>query len=312
MFGVLIAFGIDFLVWTFPLSVWTASVVSIPILLFLPGYFVLRVLFPRTAIRRAGGFQFPSSTDDSIDSVERVVLSYGVSLALLPLIALVTLSTSWGLTAVTALAGGTIIVAICAPLAVLRHKNVPESERYDWSFRGLSTSLSNTFDLSTPISTLVNVVLAIAVVSAIGVTGAVILDTPKQAEFAELAVLTENDQGELVAADYPSSLEPGASVPVVLSVENDGAKSTDYTVVVQIQRVADDGTVVERSEVHRFSQSVDGGDVWREPHELSTSLTDEQLRVTYLLYESEAPSSPTRANADVEVFFWVDSTGESE
>ena len=63
-------------------------ILGIPFVLFFPGYILMAALFPRK---------------ESMDNVQRVALSFGMSIAVVPLIGLVLNFTPWGITLETTL-----------------------------------------------------------------------------------------------------------------------------------------------------------------------------------------------------------------
>lgn len=304
--GIAAMLGLDFLLMTIGLDNFARTLLALPVLLFLPGYFVLAALFPRQSVAGDAHPLFAAATGrDELDVTERLVLSYGVSLALLPLLGLVLSETQWGFTTTSVLAGVTAIVLGCAPVAIGRRLAVPRDERFQFPFRDIVTDL--TAGVTGSGRGLLNAALAVVVVGSLVTTAAVIAYPPQPATYTELAVLTENDRGDLVASGYPEELTPGTGVPLVLSVENHGDAARTYTVVALVQRVEEDGTVLEQSRVGTYTETVGAGATWREPHEISTGFVGERLRLVYLLYEGEPPAAPSKSNADLSVHLWFSS-----
>ena len=46
------------------------------------------------------------------------------------------------------------------------------------------------------------------------------------------------------------------------------------------------------------SNRVDSGETWQTEHDLVSTMTGQELRVSYLLYVGEPPAEPTTENAD--------------
>ena len=61
-------------------------ILGIPIVLFIPGYLLVSVLFPG------------KKTEKGLDVVEKIALSLGVSIAIVPLLGIVLNYTPWGIT----------------------------------------------------------------------------------------------------------------------------------------------------------------------------------------------------------------------
>ena len=298
--GVGTAVTIALLVLLVQMNTLVQTVVALPLLVFLPGYFVLAVLFPRAA--HAG-----RADTTQLDQFERFVLSYGVSLAVLPLLALGLTALSLPLTVEDVLLAVTVLVVGCAPLAVVRRAGVPEKQRYEFSRPALTDSVRDRVDEDQPVDLAINIALAITVVVGLAVTMAVILAPPQETGYTEVAVLTENGQGDLVASGYDDAIGPNGSEPLVLSVKNHHDERRTYSVAVQTQRVTDDGTVQQRERLRQFEREVPANGTWQEPHQIDPSMTGENVRVVYLVYQETLPDDPTRAGADKSVFIWVDS-----
>ena len=310
--GVLATLAVDAVLLSIPLDVFAQTVVALPLLVFLPGYFVVAVLFPRaSATYTAVPWISSVPRDERVDLFERLALSYGVSLTLLPLAALGLSLTPWGVALVPVVATLSAVVVLAAPLAVMRRDALPPEESFAFPFRTWLSTAANGVPGGGFADAVVNVSLAAVVLSALAVTGGVILFPHAQNDYTELTLLTENAQGDLVADDYPDTVEAGEPISLVLAVENEGDRPVAYVVVAQVQRVDGNGDVLERKRVKRFERSVAGGDTWRVDHQVTTSLVGDRLRLTYLLYTGDPAETPTRENADRSVHVWLSSTGGS-
>jgi len=82
-----------------------------------------------------------------------------------------------------------------------------------------------------------NVLLVASVLLAVG-SVAYAVTTPAQGEsFSAIYLVTENESSELVANDYPTEFESGASKSVVLGVDNNEYEAANYSIVVVEQDV---------------------------------------------------------------------------
>src|SRR6056297_2775407 len=95
--------------------------IGLAFVLFVPGYAFIAALFPERGERPVSEQDVVDAADagrDGIDGIERVALSFGLSIAIVPLIGLVLNFTPWGIRLVpiaTAVAGFTLVcVAIAA------------------------------------------------------------------------------------------------------------------------------------------------------------------------------------------------------
>jgi uncharacterized membrane protein len=122
-------------------------------------------------------------------------------------------------------------------------------------------------------------------------------------------LLTQNETGQLVAEDYPDEFQRGESKPLVVKLTNEEGQTTDYSVVVELQRVeqgSDGGArVLEDSQLATFTPTVESGESWRTTHDVTPTMTGENLRLTYLVYKGDPPEDPTTENAYRHVHVWV-------
>jgi len=97
---------------------------------------------------------------------------------------------------------------------------------------------------------------------------------------------------------------------MIVGIENNEYEPTNYTVVVQLQEVEQEGNetrVIDRQEVDRFSTTLEHNATHHERHVLlSQRGLVKNLRVQYLLYAGEAPETPTRENSYRDLHLWID------
>ena len=90
-------------------------VFGLPLVLFVPGYALIAALFPEAGPSPSTE---DDATDDGIDGIERVALSFGLSIAVVPLIALTLNFTPWGIRLGPILVGvGGFTIAVTAVAA---------------------------------------------------------------------------------------------------------------------------------------------------------------------------------------------------
>lgn len=262
----------------------------------LPGYALTAALFPRRDVAPVH-----SSYSFSIGGVERLVLSVGLSLAIVPLvsISLSLLSVPIALTSVIGSLGGLILVTTL--VAAARTYSSPPQERFSlplgWLRRGNGAGVSwNKFTVSFAL---------ILLLAGAGLTAAIV-GSGDGDTFSELAIHSPDEDGELLAAEYPDSLTLDESETLHVEIENQEQRSVEYTVVVLLDSVDSSDGVVDRNELDRFHVELDHGDRTVVEHELEPTRTGESLRVSYLLYVDGAPDQPSLSNADTTVHFFTD------
>ena len=289
-------------------------VFGLPFVLFVPGYAFVAALFPEAGASEGATPDEASDAEGSfreggIDGIERVALSFGVSIAVVPLLGLVVNFTPWGIRLVPIMisVGGFTLVA--TGVAVRRRQVLPPDERFRVPYRSwLASARSALFEPASRVDGALNVLLAVSVVLAVASVGYAVA-VPKPGEsFSELYLLTEDETGELVASDYPTEFRRGEGRSLVVGGGNHEHRELEYTVVAELQRVrtADNTTtVLEEREVQRFTPTLADNETWQQSHTVQPPLTGERLRLVYLLYRGDAPAEPTVENAYREVHLWV-------
>jgi uncharacterized membrane protein len=298
-------------------------VVALIMALFVPGYALIAVLFPERG--PSVSEETPTTPNDTadttdahsesggIDVLERVVLSFGASIALVPLVGLVLNFTPWGLRLVPVLAGLTMLTVPLTVLAAVRRARLPMEERFDpkpggWfvaALRGLTAPDDRT-------DAILNVLLVASVLLAAGSVAYAVSDPTPDERFTEFYLLTETETGELVAADYPTNFTTGTPESIVVGIGNEEGQSERYTVVTQLQSVRIDDqrvTVTDSRELDRFSRELSDSTTVNLTREITPrELTGNRLRLQFLLYRGPVPENPSGTTAYRETHLWVNVT----
>jgi uncharacterized membrane protein len=280
--------------------------VTMPLSLFLPGYALVSVLFPaRERDARETAATAAEARPRGIDITERVGLGFVLSLAIVPLAVLILPITGWGLTTASVAATLALVTIVAAQLGVVRRLRTPDAERFSVS---PVSSLGRLRGDESAVATASSVLLVVAIGTAVGALLVGFLLPVAGGGYTELALYSEDEDGELVAGALPSEVEPGESIPLTVSIENQEGDQQRYTVVVQ-EQVIEDGEVVERTELRRIDATVsDGATASGERSVTPTAGPGETVRISMLLYQGEPPATPTNENAAEETHFWVEIT----
>ena len=100
--------------------VYARSVLGVIFVLFLPGFTFIKALFPTSV---------PTKTSsDNMDTVERVALSLGMSLALTPIIGLILNYTPWGITLTPITLSLLALTTVFATAAILREHQSKDTQ----------------------------------------------------------------------------------------------------------------------------------------------------------------------------------------
>lgn len=299
--------------------------------LFFPGYALVAILFPEAGespIDTANGDQrldreasvhgerspaigiFVNRMNRTrIDSLERVALSFGLSIAVVPLIALGLELLSLGIRGTYIIPAVAVFTLVCTAIAVPRRWNTSPEARFAVPFRRwMRTARVSIFDPDDRAAAVLNVALALSILLALGSIGYAVTAPPEGEQFTEFSVLTEDD-GELVADGYPEEMARGESANIVVGISNNEYSDEEYTVVVQLQKLEsnrDEARVLERDELDRFSLAVEHNETRYREHTLSPTMVGKDMRVMYLLYKGDAPAEPTKENSYRSLHIWID------
>jgi len=301
-------------------------VFGLPFVLFIPGYAFIAALFPEAGTGPVddtddgadGAGQSPTADDDSgseregIDGIERVALSLGTSIAIVPLIGLVLNFTPWGIRLVPIVVSVSGFTLAMVWIAARRRWALQADDRFAVPYRDwLASGRSELFEPESQTDAALNVLLAVSVILAVASVGYV-LAFPKPGEaFTEFYVLTEGDDGELVADDYPTEYTLGESKPIVVGIGNHEHRDVTYAWVVELQRVRvanNTTTVLEEQELDRFTRTVADNETVHTRYQVTPTMTGERLRLAFMLYTDRAPANATVDGAYRELHLWVNVT----
>jgi uncharacterized membrane protein len=276
-------------------------VVGLPFVLFAPGYALVAALFPESGTNEI--------TDGSVDGIERIVLSVGGSFVLVPATGLLVSFTPFGLRLLPLLVGITLVTLTLVAIGVVRRRRLPPEQRFrtpvgQWR-RTVWQELVSPDD---GVDRLLNVVLALAVITATASVGYAVA-VPQQADpFTEMYLLTADGDGEGVAGEYPSNLTAGNTTSLVLGIGNREQSTVNYTVVVELQRVRND-SVQEAERLGHLQTRLSANESNERTVSIHPTLTGQRMRLVFMLYRGSPPADPSLESAYREVHLWVNVSG---
>lgn len=279
---------------------------------FLPGYAIQSALYPASGLDTHNRAQMENAeTEPGPSPLERLVLTVGLSVVTVPLIGFVWNFTPWGIAAQQVLGSLVAVVVAAAVVGAYRRAKVRPEERFRLPLERISTEYWPALEGKTTREKRLNIAVALLVVLAVVAVGTAIA-TPKDGEeFTELYLLSEDpDSGRLTASEYPSTFSPGESQELHVGIGNREEHPATYTVIVKIQEletVTGERTVVEETELDRFSTTIESGQSERISRTITPdlSVTGQNLRLAFLLYEGTPAADPSVSNAYREVHLWV-------
>lgn len=290
------------------------TVLGLPFLLFAPGYVLVAALFPgRTA--SVDDVDDRSAALRDITGAERIVLSFGLSVAISAGVGLVLSISPMGIgpTSVAFSVGGfTLGMGV---VAAFRRYSLPPAERFFVPYWQWEDTARTLFRGQSRTGLLLNSALILGIVLAIGSVGALFVVEGPTETFTEFYLLTENENGKLVADEYPDEFVLGESQPVVVGITNHAGQGMNYTVVVLQQRVRSRNnttTVLETNRLGRFDLHVATNETEFTRYSIEPTATGRNLRIVFLLYGGGVPPKPTTGNADQMVHLDVNVSAPGE
>lgn len=281
--------------------------IAFPFAFFFPGYALVCGLFPGSE-RPTRPARSNASRPGGIDTVERLGLAFALSLGIVAATVLALPLTDWGLATGPAAGAFAAFTVGVAQLGAVRRVRLPTNERFVVSPLDEFVRIGGTgFESGDASASSIGLLLAVIVA---GIVLTVAVAAPlSAAEYTELGLYAESEDGQYVAGDLPTAVEPGEPIPVVVAVENQEGEARNYTVVVQEQRLeSGGGEVVDRTRLQRIDYRVDDGDVTYEELTVTPTVAEGPVRLAFLLYETDEgaiPDRPTNENADQDVYFWT-------
>jgi uncharacterized membrane protein len=249
---------------------------GIPMVLFIPGYALIAALFP--------GIK-------DIDGIERVALSFGLSIAVVPLTGLALNYTPWGIRLDPIVISLSLLTLGLCLLAQYRRAQLVPEERFVVPPDAIRRSIANEFfpKESSRTDRILSVVLLIAIVAAVATTVFVIV-VPKEGEkFTEFFILGEKGK----AADYPSRLLVGENASLFIGIGNHEYRNISYTVetwlvTMNFDEKTNSSTLIRMDRLSRSKTEVSHNQTTILPYSFSPGNTGYN-RVEFLLFNETVP-----------------------
>jgi len=229
--------------------------------LFVPGYALQAALFPSDAARA-------EASGGGLDGPERLALSFGLSVAVVPPLALVLDRLPWGIRLWPIVIGETFVFVTCSAVALWRRRRLPPSERFvvevDVDARGWWAAQDR-------IGRVLYGILAAALLVALFSAAAIVL-LPKPGErFTEFYVLGP----EGLAESYPLEASPGQPLTVTAGIANREGVAAEYRIEVR----AGELTIGQAGPLR-----LEDDEVWEGPIQYALAEPGDDQEVHFLLF----------------------------
>jgi uncharacterized membrane protein len=248
--------------------------------LFLPGYALIAALFPRK---------------DDLDGIERVALSVGLSIAVVPLMGLGLNYTHWGIRLVPVVISLCLFTVVMVLAAHLRRSALSQEERFSVGFRQFFTAIHSELinNHGSSVERTLTVILVIVIILSVSALVYVVV-TPQQGEkFTDFYIL--GPEGK--AYDYPTSVVSGQNSTVIVGIVNHEYIPVNYTMQIAIQNT----TFLNRD------VWLEDNETWEKPVSYTLRQPGDNQKLEFLLYKEYNFTAPYR-----DLHLWVNVSSRNE
>ncbi len=242
-------------------------VLGLSFVLFFPGYTLITALFPAR---------------DDLNCIERIALSFGLSIAVVPLLGLILYYTPWGIRLYPILLTLWIVTFLLSVIAIHRRNKLSFEKRFMVSLNVEATKWGNLSRMDKILSGALVGTIIFAVGSSYYVT-----TIPKVGDkFTEFYILGTGGKAEF----YPRDVKTGEEKEVILGTVNHEYRPVSYTAEVRM-----DGYVKTRLGPFKLNHEEEN----EESVSFSVDEPHENLKVEFLLFK-DGESAPYRS-----LYLWV-------
>lgn len=254
------------------------NILGLPLVLFLPGYALIAALFPAKS---------------DLDGIERTALSFGLSIAVVPLIGLGLNYTPWGIRLLPILISLSVFTFLMCGLAYLRRAKLSETEAFEVPFRETALSLKAEI-LEKPKSKLdqaLTVVLILSILLSVA-TLIYVIATPKESEhFTEFYILGPDGKAD----NYTTNYVLGESGTVIVGIVNHEYRPINYTMEIKLEN-----KFLPLPENQR-QISLAHNETWQEPVTFTPLFEGQNMKLEFLLFNETDRTVPYR-----DLHLWID------
>lgn len=254
------------------------NTVGLPFVLFLPGYALISALFPAKS---------------DLDGIERVALSFGLSIAVVPLIGLGLNYTPWGISTLPILTSLSTFISIMCGIAYVRRAKLLENEVFEVSLRAVALSLKADImeNSESKLDRMLTIFLIFSILMSV-VTLAFVVISPKEGEhFTEFYILGPEGKAD----NYTTKYTLGESGTVAIGVVNHEYRPVNYTMELKLENKS-----LPLPENIK-SITLAHNETWEEPVTFTPAFEGENMKLEFLLFNETERNVPYR-----DLHLWID------
>jgi uncharacterized membrane protein len=254
------------------------NLLGLPLVLFLPGYSLLAALFPAKS---------------DLEGIERTALSFGLSIAIAPLIGLGLNYTSWGIGLLTILISLSVFTFLMCGLAYLRRSKLPQIEAFELSFRETALSIKaeifkkpeSKLDKALTVFLIFSILLSVA-------TLIYVVMTPKEGEhFTEFYILGPEGKAD----NYTTKYILGENSTITVGIVNHEYRPVNYTMEIWLENKS--FPLPENLQHVTLAHN----ETWQKPVTFSPPFVGKNMKLEFLLFNETNKNTPYR-----NLHLWID------
>jgi uncharacterized membrane protein len=287
------------------------AVLTTPLIAFVPGYVLVSSVYPRHSEGESSSYRLQSSrhpgSSGGLNVVARLALSFGMSVALVPLVGGILWAGFEELSRLNVLVALVFVTLVLVPVSAVRRLRVLANEQGAFRPRESLRALNDWLLGPTTANTGTNVLLVVAVLTA-AVTFTYALAAPVDGESYTTATLLTEQDDKYVASGYPSTFTTGESKALVLELRNHERHRTTYSVVVAVERVEPSETgnsILEQTVLNHETLSLQPGERVRHESAVAPETVGEELRLSYYVYKGQTPDTADSSSAYRDLHLWI-------
>jgi len=260
-------------------------VIALPVILFLPGYCLIAALFCK---------------EDDIDLIERIALSFGLSIAVVSLIGLCLNFTPWGIRLDPIVISLTLFTVAMILIAQYRRTLLVPGQRFRFPFSEIASTVRNPFNPheGSRVDRILTIVLTLSLLIAV-LTTIYVIAVPKEGErFTEFFILGEQQK----AADYPDQITVGEQYPLYIGVGNHEYHPVTYMIrtygmLMEFDNTTNTSRIISMDPLWQYSLTLTHNETAMIPYNLSVEKSGYN-RIEFLLFNETVPG-PAVSSSDL-------------
>jgi uncharacterized membrane protein len=251
-------------------------ILALPVVLFAPGYCIVAALYPK---------------DHDIQLIERIALSFGLSIVVVPLIGYGLNFTPWGIRLDPLVTALCLFMLVMIGIAYYRRSQIPLTERFSVPFSDIAGAGKKELFPAAAGRTdrILGVILSVVILAAF-ITTIFVFTIPKgEEQYTEFYLLDENRTSTL----YPNLSVIGLDYPMYVGVGNHESRNITYTIETWMMRtefnnVTNATRVITMDPKDRLTITLAPNEKKIIPYNLSVNRND-YTRVDFLLFNESVP-----------------------